>query len=279
MKISNKTFDAERALYNLVDSEVHNCIFDGDSDGESALKECKNVALVGCKFCLRYPLWHTQKFALDDCQMENTCRAPMWYDADGKVTNSKIHGTKAVRECENMFFDNCDVNSAEFGWKCNNITLKDTTINAEYILFMSKNVTLDGVKMTGKYSFQYVDGATVTNCVLDTKDAFWHANNVTVKNCIVKGEYLGWYSNGLTFENCQIIGTQPLCYCQNLKLVNCTMHHCDLAFEYSQVNAQVVGHIHSVKNVKEGTIVANSIGQIVNDNSVMQTNCKITILD
>lgn len=43
--IENKTFDLERSLYNLKDTKVINCIFKGVNDGESVLKEAKNIEL------------------------------------------------------------------------------------------------------------------------------------------------------------------------------------------------------------------------------------------
>ena len=79
------------------------------------------------------------------------------------------------------------------------------------------------------------------------------------------GEYLGWYSDGLTLENCDIYGTQPLCYCKNLTLKNCTMRGCDLAFEKSEVAAQINGSVMSVKNPLKGKITADSIGELVLD--------------
>ena len=117
----------------------------------------------------------------------------------------------------------------------------------------------------------------IENSVLNTKDAFWHSQNVVVKNCRVVGEYLGWYSDGLTFENCEIVGTQPLCYCKNLVLKNCTMTDCDLAFEYSDVYADVIGNVLSVKNPKSGRIVADGVGEIILKNSVYPDECEIVI--
>ena len=69
---------------------------------------------------------------------------------------------------------------------------------------------------------------------------------------VVKGEYLGWYSENLTLEKCRITGTQPLCYCKNLRLIECTMENTDLSFEYSEVDADIIGHIDSVKNPRSG---------------------------
>ena len=36
--IENQQFDEERALYNLREADVKNCIFAGPADGESVLK-------------------------------------------------------------------------------------------------------------------------------------------------------------------------------------------------------------------------------------------------
>ena len=131
--------------------------------------------------------------------------------------------------------------------------------------------------MKGKYSFQYMHDLTIEDSELDTKDAFWHSTNVTVRNCTVKGEYLGWFSDGLTLIGCRIIGTQPLCYCKNLKLVNCTMEATDLSFEYSEVEADVRGHIDSVKNPKSGTIVCDSVGEIIREDAVMECTGRIIL--
>ena len=115
-----------------------------------------------------------------------------------------------------------------------------------------------------------MENLEIDSCELDTKDAFWHSKNVTVKDSIVKGEYLGWFSENLTLINCKIIGTQPLCYCKNLKLVNCTMEDTDLSFEYSDVEADVKGHILSVKNPRSGRIIADSVGEVICGDAVME---------
>ena len=55
--ITGKQFDEERALYNLKQADVNQCVFAGPADGESALKEARDVCLHNCSFSLRlYPL-------------------------------------------------------------------------------------------------------------------------------------------------------------------------------------------------------------------------------
>ena len=277
-KIIGKQFDEERALYNLKKSDVEDCVFAGPADGESVLKEARDVNLKNCDFSLRYPLWHVEGFRLDNCSMDDKTRAAIWYAKDAEIVNSRLHGIKAVRECQNIAIKDTSIISEEFGWKSENITIQGGELHAMYVFFDSKNVVLENVKMTGKYSFQYMENLTIRNCNLDTKDAFWHSKNVTVYDSVVKGEYLAWFSEGLTLVNCHIIGTQPLCYCKDLKLINCTMEATDLSFEYSDVEATVKGHVDSIKNPKSGTITVDSVGEILmTDDVVMECNGKVIV--
>lgn len=275
--IENQTFDEERALYNLNNVQVINCIFAGEADGESVLKECRNYEVFNCSFSLRYPMWHAKKFALINSSMDELTRAPLWYSDNGRIENCQIEGIKCLRECKNVNVSNSTVNSPEFGWRCKNIDITNSKIDSMYFLFESKNVVIDKLEMTGKYSFQYMNNLSIKNSFLDTKDAFWHSKNITVENSVVKGEYLGWFSENLTLINCKIIGTQPFCYCKNLKLIDCEMIDCDLSFEYSDVEADVKGHIKSVKNPKTGTIIADSIGEIIREDAVKKCNAEVLI--
>ena len=274
--ILNKTFDEERALYHLTDGVVDGCVFAGPRDGESALKEARDITVKNCNFSLRYPFWHTHRFVLENSSMDHLTRAPIWYASEGLIEGCHITGIKCLRECDNMTIKHSHVVSPEFGWRCRGVTIEDSVMESEYFLFECSNVSIDHLSMKGKYSFQYIENMTIKDSVLDTKDAFWHAKNVTVYDSVLKGEYLGWYSENLTLVRCQIEGTQPLCYCKNLKLIDCTTKGCDLSFEYSDVEAVIVGAIDSVKNPHAGYVTADSIGSVVLEDSVMDSSCVIT---
>jgi len=276
-KIERQSFDQERALYHLQNTAVEDCVFAGPADGESAFKEARNIQVNRCQFSLRYPFWHVHQFQLTNCTMDEKARAAIWYAVDGSIQHCNLNGIKALRECSKVTISDSTINSPEFGWKCDDISLYDTDITAEYLFLDSKNIALNRVHMGGKYSFQYVENLTIKDSNLDTKDAFWHAKNVTVQNSTLKGEYLAWFSDSLTLINCKIIGTQPLCYCKNLKLINCTMEGTDLAFEYSDVEASVIGHIESVKNPRTGQIIADSVGDIILGDTVMVCNGQVSI--
>ena len=276
-EIINKQYDAERSLYNLKDTIVKNCVFAGPADGESVLKETRNIVVDNCSFSLRYPIWHAQKYELINSQLDELTRAPLWYCYDGFISKTSIKCVKAVRECERVSIKDCDIESTEFGWKSKDIKVADTRIVSEYLFLESNNIEIERINFKGKYSFQYTKNVTIVDSYLDTKDAFWHSKNVTVKNTTIKGEYLAWFSDGLTLINCKIIGTQPLCYCKNLKLINCEMIDCDLSFEYSDVEADIKGHVISIKNPKSGKIFVDSVGEIIKEDPVMECNGEVII--
>lgn len=197
--------------------------------------------------------------------MTSLCRAALWYTDHVTVTDTKMHGIKAFRECSDVAIRGCDIMSPEFGWSVKNIEMNDTTAESEYFMMRSENITFKNVTLKGKYSFQYIKNAVFENCHFDTKDAFWHGENVLVRNSVVKGEYLAWYADGLTFENCKIIGTQPLCYCKNLKLVDCEMIDTDLCFEKSEVEARITTPVLSIKNPLAGAITVPEVGEVIMD--------------
>ncbi len=274
-EIKNQIFPLERALYNIQNVVIRNCEFKGVEDGESALKEASNIEVYDSLFDLRYPLWHNNNACLNNITMTNNCRAALWYDNNIIIKDSKLHGIKALRECSNICIDNSNIVSNEFSWKNNNIKITNSYVESEYAFFNSKNISLKNVEFKGKYSFQYVSDSIIRNSKLDTKDAFWHAKNMTVYDSYIKGEYLAWYSENLRLVNCTIEGTQPLCYAKGLVLENCKMINCDLSFEYSDVNATLIGEVDSIKNPISGKIVYEEVDKIILEDSKYPLNCEI----
>ena len=263
--IENKQFSEERALYGRRDLCVRGCRFAGEEDGESALKECRNIEAENCFMDLRYPFWHVRGLRAVGCELTQNCRAAMWYDAGVRIENCKMNGIKALRECADVHMRDTCADSPEFGWRCRGIAVEGGEIKSEYAFFESKNIAAENLRFEGKYSFQYVRDAHLRNCTLSTKDAFWHSVNVTVENCLVKGEYTGWYAQNLTFINCRIEGTQPLCYCKGVKLIDCQMINTDLCFEKSDVSARLTTPVLSIKNPRSGEIFAPAVGEVIRD--------------
>lgn len=263
--IANRNYDEERALYGLRDACLSNVTFAGPADGESALKECRNICVSNTRFELRYPLWHVDGVSLRDATFTDSSRAALWYTRRVRIEHSDLLGIKALRECEDVTIEDSRIVSSEFGWQTRGVRVRNTQIKSEYAFLHARDLTLEDCSFEGKYSFQYVENLVIEGGTFDTKDAFWHARNVTVRNATLKGEYLGWYSQNLRLEHCRIEGTQPFVHCEGLVLVDCEMVGCDLAFEASDVQATVRGHVDSIRDPRSGRIEVESLGEIVND--------------
>ena len=274
-RIEGRTFGEERALYGSRALLVINCSFDGEEDGESALKESSDIVVQNTLCNLRYPFWHDHGLAILSCELTEKCRAALWYSEQISIHDSKLHGIKALRECRDVHLDRCEILSAEFGWSSEQVFMENSSAEGEYFMLRGRDLRFSDVTFRGKYSYQYVKNVTMESCTLDTKDAFWHAEDVTLRNCTVKGEYLAWYSKRLTMINCRIIGTQPFCYCEDLKLINCEMIDADLAFEKSSVEAEITTPVVSIKNPTSGYICVPEVGELILNDP--EAKCEICI--
>ena len=108
-KIKDMTFDAERAFYGSRGLSLENCRFDGPADGESAMKESRDITANGCYFNLRYPFWHDDNVVIDSCELTPLCRAALWYTKNVDIKNTQLHGIKALRECADINIENSDI--------------------------------------------------------------------------------------------------------------------------------------------------------------------------
>jgi hypothetical protein len=270
--IQNIQTGQERAFYGSKNVHFKNITIDGIEQGESAFKECHNITVEETNIVLKYCVWHCHNITLYKTVIDVNSRASIWYCENIEIINCKLNGVKACRNCSNLTLKDCIINSDDFGWKAEGVKIINCKISGVTPLLDSSNVTVDGAEFTAKYIFQYSDNIKMTNTTIDTKDCFWHAKNVYCKNVKFVGEYLAWYSENCVFENCEINSIQPLCYCKKLKLINCTMPNCNLAFEYSDVDADIKGHVDSIRNVLSGKIVVDSLGEYVQDEHVL--DCK-----
>lgn len=274
--ISNTEFGGERPLFESHGLRLENVTI---HEGESAIKECSDIEAVNCRFEGNYPFWHVHRFAIDRCFFDVGGRSALWYSDHLKMTDTRIDAPKMFREMHHLDLQNVEMTDAdEVFWRCSNIRAKNLRLHGGTYPFMfCTDVCIDGLVSDSKYVFQYAKNVELHNAKITTKDALWETENVTVYDSELNGEYLGWHSKNLRLVNCRISGTQPLCYAENLVMENCTMaDDCDLAFEYSTVNAQVSGSIRSVKNPRSGRIVAGGFGEVVIDKNIKQpADCEI----
>lgn len=260
-EIKRQILTGERSLFMGSDLYIEDTIF---GDGESPLKEARDITLENCSFKWKYPLWYCKNIKVDNSILFEMARAGIWYTENIKMTNTVMQAPKNFRRAKNVVIENVDFsNAAETLWACDNVKIKDVTARGDYFAMNSSNLSLDNFTLVGNYAFDGVKNMTVENSKMLTKDAFWNSENVTVVNSTISGEYLGWNSKNLTFINCTIESLQGLCYIDNLVMKNCKLINTTLAFEYSTVDAEIVGKVDSVLNPSGGRIKADKIDELI----------------
>lgn len=276
--IKDKEFGGERPLYAKHGLKLENVTI---HVGESSIKEGSDIIAENCTFEGKYVFWEVTNFTIDNCYFAESARSSLWYSRNCRMTNCNVDAPKLFRRMDGIYVENTKFNNGEqFLWDCDNIELRNVDIvNCDYVFMHCHNVRIENYRQDGNYGFQYAKNVEIHNAVINSKDAFWESENVTVYDSEINGEYLGWYGKNLKFVRCHLTGEQLLCYVDGLILEDCTFgDDANLLFEYSRLNANVKGHLVSVKNPTSGQIIADSIGEIIIDENQKQpADCEITI--
>lgn len=260
-EIRQQFYEGERPLFQGTDLKIVDCIFD---NGESPLKEAKNVELEGSMFKWKYPLWYAENIRTRNCVWFDMARAGVWYANHILVENGMIQAPKNFRRCSDLTLKNVTfTNAAETLWNCDTVNMEKVTAKGDYFAMNMKNAQISELHLDGNYSFDGAENLEVRNSVLLSKDAFWNSNHVTVYDSFISGEYLGWNSRNLTLINCTIESLQGMCYIENIVMKNCKLINTTLAFENATVEADITTKIDSVLNPKGGKIKALEIGELI----------------
>ncbi|MBO4509724.1 MAG: DUF3737 family protein [Lachnospiraceae bacterium] len=261
MEYREQRFTGERALFGRKDLVIKDSVFE---DGESPLKESANIELYGALFRWKYPLWYCKNVKAVECTWFDMARAGVWYTDNISIKDTMIQAPKNFRRSSGITLENVVLSNAlETLWSCSNIKMKNVTAKGDYFAMNSRDMEVDGLMLDGNYSFDGTENVVIRNSRLLTKDAFWNSNNVTVYDSFISGEYLGWNSKNLTLINCTIESLQGMCYIDNLVMKNCKLVNTTLAFEYSNVDAEITSGITSVFNPGKGQITAPEIGELI----------------
>ena len=263
-QISGERLVGERALFMSRALTINNCIF---ADGESPLKESKELEIKQTSFQWKYPLWYCQDVKVTDSTFFEMARAGIWYTDNISLTDILYEAPKGFRRCKGISLNKVHfLNADETLWNCSDIQMNNVTAKGNYFAMNSRNIKIDGFNLAGNYSFDGCENIEVKNAKMISKDAFWNCNNVVVRDSYICGEYIGWNSENVTLENCTIESNQGFCYMKNVVLKNCRLLNTALAFEYvSDVDAEITTKVISIKNPISGRITAAGVEEIIFD--------------
>ena len=97
--LSRRLFTGERALFGSKKLSITDSVFE---NGESPLKESKDISLDTCLFRWKYPLWYCKHIDVKNCTWFDMARAGVWHTDDITVCDSSIEAPKNFRRCDGL---------------------------------------------------------------------------------------------------------------------------------------------------------------------------------
>jgi hypothetical protein len=270
--IQNIRTQQTRPFFGSKNSYFKNIIIDGIYPEDSAFNESNNITIEDTYIILKYCLYNCNNVCLFKTILDVNSRSSIWYCENIELVNCKLNSVKACRNCSNLTLKDCIINSDNFGWKCQGIRIINCKMSGVALFLGSSTASVEGSEFNTDYIFQYSDNIKILDSTIVSRDTFWNSKNIYCKNCKFTGEFLCWYSENCVFENCHIDGDMPICYSKKIKLINCTMANCLWGFEYSDIEADIKGHVGSIRSVLSGKIVVDSLGEYVQEGQVRE--CK-----
>ena len=262
--ISDRILSGERALFQARDLVIDRCIFE---NGESPLKEGRNLRLDRVSFKWKYPLWYCRNITVSDSAFLEMGRAGIWYTDDITMTGCLYEAPKGFRKVRRGRITNVRFpNAQETLWNCEDMELENVTARGDYFAMNLCRARISGLELVGNYGFDGARDIEISDSRLLTKDAFWNSENITIRNSFISGEYFAWNSRNITLDNCTVDSLQGLCYIEGLTLRNCRLPGTSLAFEYCRnIDADIRGGIASIFNPESGRITADHVGELILD--------------
>lgn len=146
----------ERPLFHGKKLHIEQTIF---NDGESPLKESRDIVLENSSFQWKYPLWYSKNIEARDCTWLEMARSGVWYTDHIRIEDTLIEAPKNFRRCHDVTLDNVYLaNAAETFWNCEGIKLAHVQARGDYFGMNSTDLTIDDFKLVGNYAF---DGAKI----------------------------------------------------------------------------------------------------------------------
>ena len=266
--VVDTVLEGERAAYGESDTLFERCTF---QNGESPLKECKNIEVDSSTFAYKYPLWYVDTAKVTNTHWEKMARSGVWYSKHLEIVDCVIDGPKNFRRCEDVRFDNVTYTDAqEAFWGSKGLRIKNSRATGDYFAMNAENIELENFELDGNYPFDGGKNIHIKNARLLSKDSFWNCENVVIEDSYIEGEYFGWNSKNITLRNCTVQSHQGFCYIEDLTLENCAVPEGDLVFELCKnINATLSEAPLSIKNPISGRIVVKGKCEVILDKSAI----------
>lgn len=270
-RVDGGVYQEGRELQALTDTVVFGAEFLSAEDTGEPLIDCANVLVQNSIFAVERPLVGAVKTIISMCDFDQTTRGTLSDSNRIVVQHCVFEGADSLSACERVHLHESEIYGYGLARDCKRLKLTSVIVEGVDAFLNCSNLAAWNLSVAGDGAFRHLENSLITGSIINGDDVLAYAKNVTLRDCVITGRRIGWMAQDLTFINCTIVGEAPLCRGREINVIDCRMLLADMAFEYSEIEASINGHINSVINPLSGTILADTVGTVLNGNA--RFNC------
>ena len=178
IKNSQMTELCRAALWYDEDITISNC----SMNGIKALRECRNINLLGSSIVSPEFLWRCSDIVVEHSKLES--EYPFFECSDVSIEDLNMKGKYSFQYVENMTINNSVLDTKDAFWHSKNVTVMDSVVKGEYLGWYSENLRFVRCHIVGTQPLCYCKNLILEDCTMEATDLCFERSEV---NASVRG--------------------------------------------------------------------------------------------
>lgn len=178
IKDSQMTELCRAALWYDEDITISNC----SMNGIKALRECRNIKLLGSSIVSPEFLWRCSDIVVEHSKLES--EYPFFECSDVSIEDLNMKGKYSFQYVENMTINNSVLDTKDAFWHSKNVTVMDSVVKGEYLGWYSENLRFVRCHIVGTQPLCYCKNLILEDCTMEATDLCFERSEV---NASVRG--------------------------------------------------------------------------------------------
>ena len=166
------------ALWYEEDITISNC----SMNGIKALRECRNIKLLGSSIVSPEFLWRCSDIVVEHSKLES--EYPFFECSDVSIEDLNMKGKYSFQYVENMTINNSVLDTKDAFWHSKNVTVMDSVVKGEYLGWYSENLRFVRCHIVGTQPLCYCKNLILEDCTMEATDLCFERSEV---NASVRG--------------------------------------------------------------------------------------------
>ena len=178
IKNSQMTELCRAAIWYDEDITISNC----SMNGIKALRECRNIKLLGSSIVSPEFLWRCSDIVVEHSKLES--EYPFFECSDVSIEDLNMKGKYSFQYVENMTINNSVLDTKDAFWHSKNVTVMDSVVKGEYLGWYSENLRFVRCHIVGTQPLCYCKNLILEDCTMEATDLCFERSEV---NASVRG--------------------------------------------------------------------------------------------